>query len=837
MVNRAIYKGKKETKNPIQIPKTLIGYFQKSWPQSSLSERNHRFLFIEMVTVLKADGGTQTISVGVQKTIQSIKEIVKNHSDTEIYIALKESNMDPNEAAQKLLNQDPFHEVKRKRDKKMEDAGFRGSSWSRERTEHFDRPARFFAFDRSARNVRRADYARTDAGISREFRVVRDNRVNQNTDKETKLASVQGASTFDLQIADITEKSAMGASSNQRQSEQCHTSPLNGKNDSRPKLCGDINANGNGKEYFDDKQSAVQSSVSQVPAMKPKDSESPTAIVASSNSVVSVYASASDPVHVPYLDSRSTASIGAIKRAVGAVGVRRQSLEKNFKQSSRPGTSNSNSVLGISPAMDSCRPATIPKNDQLCHVTVSESRMHNPTASRPLLSNHHGSRSHQHSVIHQKGALPIKEWKPKTSLKSNGPNSGVIGTPVKSAPPPADNSKTSEIEASQLEDKLSQLNIHETKNVIIAQHIRVPENGRCLWTFGSFGVDSGTPGNSVYGSQAVGGAEESMEPSASNFPSSVKQVNLLNDQVRSSGSSTSSGAASEQDLPDKIVSTTSYNIENYSDMGLVHDNSPSFTDSESLQRQDPPELPTFSAYVPQTAYDIPYFSPSIDDAAGRHGLPSSQEALTSNMATSIPTSSMAMIQQQAPVAQMYPQVHVSHFANVMPYRQFFSPFYAPPVGLPGYSGDPGYPHPPNGNSYLLMPGANSHLTANGLKYGIQPFKPVPAGSPTGFGNFASPTEYAVNGPGVVGRATGVDDSFRLNTGTAIFTSLIHRPRHLKFGFKTRESCPGCRQPHTITCRGNHFILRPIMQQQQQLLWQHNLLTCSFRGCTTLSPLP
>jgi len=49
--------------------------------------------------------GTHLLSARVRKTIQSIKEIVGNHSDADIYDALKETNMDPNETTQKLLNQ------------------------------------------------------------------------------------------------------------------------------------------------------------------------------------------------------------------------------------------------------------------------------------------------------------------------------------------------------------------------------------------------------------------------------------------------------------------------------------------------------------------------------------------------------------------------------------------------------------------------------------------------------------------------------------------------------------------------------------------------------------
>lgn len=42
---------------------------------------------------------------GTKKMIQSIKEIVGNHSDADIYTALKEANMDADEAVQKLIHQ------------------------------------------------------------------------------------------------------------------------------------------------------------------------------------------------------------------------------------------------------------------------------------------------------------------------------------------------------------------------------------------------------------------------------------------------------------------------------------------------------------------------------------------------------------------------------------------------------------------------------------------------------------------------------------------------------------------------------------------------------------
>ncbi|KAI3466795.1 hypothetical protein Pfo_023458 [Paulownia fortunei] len=64
-------------------------------------------------------GGAQPIPAGSRKVVQSLKEIV-NCSEVEIYATLKDCNMDPNEAVNRLLSQDPFHEVKSKREKKKE---------------------------------------------------------------------------------------------------------------------------------------------------------------------------------------------------------------------------------------------------------------------------------------------------------------------------------------------------------------------------------------------------------------------------------------------------------------------------------------------------------------------------------------------------------------------------------------------------------------------------------------------------------------------------------------------------------------------------------------------
>ncbi|KAF2580421.1 hypothetical protein F2Q68_00001379 [Brassica cretica] len=68
----------------------------------------------------KSYNGVSDIPSGSRKMVQSLKEIVNCCPEAEIYAVLKDCNMDPNEAVNRLLSQDPFHEVKSKKEKKKE---------------------------------------------------------------------------------------------------------------------------------------------------------------------------------------------------------------------------------------------------------------------------------------------------------------------------------------------------------------------------------------------------------------------------------------------------------------------------------------------------------------------------------------------------------------------------------------------------------------------------------------------------------------------------------------------------------------------------------------------
>ncbi|KAF5466398.1 hypothetical protein F2P56_016324 [Juglans regia] len=728
-------------------------------------------------------GETQLLSARVRKTIQSIKEIVGNHSELDIYAVLKETNMDPNETAQKLLNQDPFHEVRRKREKKKESTVYKDSRDPRRNSENVGQEMKFSTH--SHRNVRRGGYSRNvlpgnlRQGIK--FCVVRDNRVNQNTEKEVKSTSPQRTRyTNEKAISNVPTKGFTETSGSQKPSGgRSSSQTLNGPVDSHPRHARDASSRDSDGKVLEEKRASVPSTNLRVQAAKSNNSQPSPATLASGSSAVGVYSSSTDPVHVPSPDSRSSGTVGAIKREVGVVGVRRQHSDNSVKMSTVLSSSFSKSLLGKDGSTEASRPLNaISRTDHLNQTTATDSVIASMSVSRSFLSNQYSGRPHQQPVGHQKGAHHKIEWKPKSSQKATIISPGVIGTPAKSASHSAENSKDLDSETAKLQDKLSSVNINEHQNVIIAQHIRVPETDRCRLTFGSIGTEFDSSRNLIAGLQAVGTTEESnVEPATSSVSVSAPEssgddasgsrlAEAHDSHVRNSGSdSPASVVDSEHQLPDEKESSSPQNLDNYADIGLVRENSPSYAPSESQQHQDPPELPGFSqAYDPQTGYDIPYFRPTMDETMRGQGLQSPQEALSSHTANSIPASTIAMAQQQQQqqpsVAQMYPQVHFPHFANLLPYRQFLPPLYVSPMAMPGYSSNPAYPHPSNGSSYLLMSGGSSHLNASSMKYGVQQFKPVLAGNPTGFGNFTNPTGY-INAPGVVGGATGLEDSSRI----------------------------------------------------------------------------
>ncbi|GKD43339.1 hypothetical protein Tco_1267984, partial [Tanacetum coccineum] len=437
-----------------------------------------------------------------------------------------------------------------------------------------------------------------DSGMSRQFRVVRDNRIKHNANRETKPPAKGSVAlpAKEPQILKASEQSPAEASKDLKSP----SLPV----DSLSKQVKGVGITGSERnDRSDGKKATVSNVTPPVQATKPHDSQQ-SSVTSPNSSVVGVYSSSSDPVHIPSLASRPAANVGAIKREVGAVGVRRHTSEKSVKENSR-------SFPAVS------------KSDQSSHSNVSESA---PIISTGRAGNN--SRSHQ-PVTHQKVSQANKEWKPKSGRKPNVTEVGVIGTPKKSKSSPAKNHKVTE--TAQLQDKSPLATTHEDQNVIIAAHIRVSETDRCRLTFGTLGIDVESSKNPGY--QEARLVEEShLEPLASSSvsppdssadePSGSKLVESLNERVQTSGSVS---PASEQQSTDRQESSSSQNIDNYSNIGLVRHSSPSYTPSEPQQQQSPPELPSFSAYDPQTGYDISFYRPATDESLRAQVLQMPQE--------------------------------------------------------------------------------------------------------------------------------------------------------------------------------------------------------------------
>lgn len=177
--------------------------------------------------------------------------------------------------------------------------------------------------------------------------------------------------------------------------------------DSQPKLTKDSKPVGNDrKEMVGEKRLLVSSATSrtQTKANGPQ----PHSTNSSSSSVVGLYSSSSDPVHVPSPNSRPAANVGAIRREVGVVGSRRQSSENTAKSSSPQSSSLSTTQSGRDGhSRDSARQFNAtPKSDQIKQNTTTESAVTGPSANRSFSSNAYGSRPHQ-PMGHQKGMMSI----------------------------------------------------------------------------------------------------------------------------------------------------------------------------------------------------------------------------------------------------------------------------------------------------------------------------------------------------------------------------------------------------------------------------------------------
>ncbi|XP_042384065.1 uncharacterized protein LOC121976125 isoform X2 [Zingiber officinale] len=665
-----------------------------------------------MVLAPRNDGGSQIIPFRIRSTIQSIREIVGDHSDADIYAMLKETNMDPNETAQRLLYQDPFHEVKRRRDRKKEPTGYKSFSDTRKHVE----PNLQWAKSSTSLdlNLQRENYIQKSIPrISRQFRVVRDNRANQNAKEDAVQETIdQLTSSIGNTSSSVIEKS-------------------------------------NDRDILEEQLSVA-----------PKLGQ--------------LISAGSDPVHVPSANSLSAGKVGAIRREVGAVGAQRQPPNYRASQSSVSTNSFSISLL----RKDVLPQTELPghsiaayKSNQLNQVSTSVPTLLNTPMGKSAPSNQHNGKVQRQSVSSHKAMQVNMEWKPKSTRKPNIDVPATYGT-VSAAPSSADNSISSKvIDVTGLSKNLSKLSILENQHVIIPQHLQVPESELARLTFGSFEVGFDTNKYTYNQSQSADDVADEPSMSSSASPPLVSNEDTftvinggtMDVQVRTSQSDYPASVAESEELPTGNESTTQH-IGSYADIGLVKSGS---LYSSEQQLKNPESLSNFGAYDNQSGYDVPFLRTVMEDNAHIQDLASSSEVLNSLAASFSPLSNVAVTQQQQFVhqpqqslPQMYPQVHMPHYPNFVPYRHIFSPIYVPPIAMPNYSSNPAYPHPSNGNNFVLMPGGSSQISSDTMKYALPQYKPLPTGSPTAYTSYSN-SAFSISSPVAVGSTTGIEDFSRV----------------------------------------------------------------------------
>ncbi|XP_065873634.1 GBF-interacting protein 1-like isoform X2 [Euphorbia lathyris] len=766
-------------------------------------------------------GGGVRVSIpnNVRKMIQNIKEITGNHSEEEIYAMLKDCSMDPNETAQKLLLQDPFHEVKRKRDKKKEISNSRESGETRTKASIQGRGSRGGRGNFSTR------YTPHDASGGRNSGPTRDNVSNQAVEKGTRSFSASQETSKETSpsasSAGVVTNGATGEASGSTIEMHCSDLPRGSQSevafspivvDKLGSKVASIDAEKPPNIAFGDVQGE--------PTSSSNDSVPVTAALLST-----VCFSSSDPVLVPSNDSRLPGTVGTIKREVGNHRIVGESTAviPAEKSASEIGTTflqgkmPNKSQVGKGQLSDSSQP-------------LSASAHGGSSGSRP--SSNYSNRSQQ--VIGLQKAISTKEWKPKPAnanvLQGSGTagSSDVISMPVEAIiqSQPLSNVLDSEEATSKLQKKLEELHLPQRQHVIIPNHIHVPESERTKLSFGSFDASFGARTSFISGpesdksptplSDTSQGIDETLEEQAAStqetlatteegpYPDHPQSPSHVTENVSGDADVSSSS------VPEYNESKQENALLSGGQQYTVVQTSPSysfgfvppmlsgqiapFENSES-QARDVSRLPSFVVQQPfdPASYYAQFYRSGVDSDGRVSPFPSPAVAAKYNgnvavlpphapqppqeggnslvMSTAGPTplvtqaaglmqSSLAVTQQTLPVFR--PQ-HIPHYPpNYIPYGHYFSPFYVPPPGIHQFLSNGAFPqqHQP-GNVYPAPPAA----AAMGVKYSLPQYKPgantgnsAHVGMASGYGPYgSSPAGYNPSSAAAGGNSTSNED--------------------------------------------------------------------------------
>uniref|UniRef100_A0A0D9VV67 GBF-interacting protein 1 N-terminal domain-containing protein n=1 Tax=Leersia perrieri TaxID=77586 RepID=A0A0D9VV67_9ORYZ len=602
---------------------------------------------------------------------------------------------------------------------KIENTSQQGSNDPRvqkERQGEWARPGRVFN-----RNTNRGGYLRNPLpGVTREFRVVKDNR--QKAVGETVPESFHDGDQIASNIGDKRSTEKMSA--------QCHsvTQNSNGRGAAQADNGCKIAAQAHDKEVKPCNDQKVGQSDGIITTMVGShavlgrcNQNGVLAMPSGTNNFTGeLCCSSSDPIHVPSPGSRSAGTFGAIKREVGVVGARQPPFDN-----AATNTSTSNSSV----KMSSVSTATKDNASNGQQTRFSGVSLKN---SRPSSSTHLSTRPSSSSQYHSKPNTPVGHpkvnpqlaWKPKSG--SSNPVNHTDNVVSSSAASSVDGKQA---HMADLSKKLSQANVSEDKHVIIPAHLRVCTSAPDAPTNTEFNAHTSrstdvppTDQMDIVGSCDILPKSDSLV-SISEHQHPTEDMEIL-----------SPGVIGEHRSNDKISSQVSHS-------------------SPQPQHQDNSAVHDFKTYEPDSGYELPFIIKAVDSEATQN-IPYPSEVIH---AANFNQLSVPVSTQQA-VPQMYQHMHVPQYPNCLPYRHVFSPYYVPPMAVQNYPSNPAFTQLPNASSYLVMPNGTSQLAPNGMKYGPpHQCKQVFPGGPAGYGGFPNQNGYPVN-TAVIGSTGTVEDA-------------------------------------------------------------------------------
>lgn len=682
-----------------------------------------------------------SIPAAVRRTIQNIKEIAGNHTDEEVYAALRECDMDPNETAQKLLHQDTFHEVKRKRDKKKES--------NKESVDPRWRPGTQGRGGKGGRgNYSSRQLSNSSDGTGRNAPAGKENDLNPSMDKCTSPSPVNPSTETKLSTSILSSSGGLSNGPSQPlapvakySQATCHLPPSDSK--------GLAGVKGTPEEVVLDLGSHVNNSSIQA---------------------LGVGTSVSDPLLTPPLQPHSHG---------GEIVANKHAVRSQWSAGEYKVVSDDASAL----------PKDMPQSSGSSSTVL-------PSGSRP--SSSYSSRSQQPSGSQK--AVPNKEWKPKPTNKPTQAENVTrddVAVTVEVVPQsvPAPTSINKEDISSGLDKRLGDMQLFDKQHVIIPDHLQVTESEKYGLSFGSFGTsfeqapsfpnDHGSENSSILPEyESSQDLEEVAEEPASSHQSASSTVEAaaesgqqqltaemtdnISPQEADNLSSTPKVAEFDESKDTAASHMPQDSVQNtYSTLAVPpqsQGNQIPLLETSEYQVQQPND---FSAnyytqiYRPMADADghiSPFTAPGAAIKSGNMPVLPSQtgqtpEELNSVMLSSsgptplaTPTpgavpSSISIPQQPLPLFRQPVGVHVPHYQpSFIPYNQYISPFYVPPHALHHFMGNAAFPQAPSPGS--MYPPVSSAV-APPVKYSATAYKP---GANTGSQTYAvTPGAYGTYG--------------------------------------------------------------------------------------------